>query len=184
MKNGIDFEFFSTVPYNSFDNCTKPTVSFHTALLIFKTHREKLKIPQARGTNTCFYDFSLRGQQDYYSEGWLDQRRWAQRLMEGKASLLFLAQCLRIWIPKNSASEKYFSFSSEAEWHKPPPSERLLWLFSCPWAESIILLCSYLRKKRNDIHGAGKVGRVGEWWGNGMGCEYHKNMIIITSYEF
>lgn len=21
----------------------------------------------------------------------------------------------------------------------------------------------------------GEVGRVGEWWGNGMGCEYHKN---------
>lgn len=32
-----------------------------------------------------------------------------------------------------------------------------------------------LEKKKKWSPWDGEVGRVGEWWGNGMGCEYHKN---------
>lgn len=34
-------EFFSIVTYNSFDNCTKPTMCFHTALINFTSHGGK-----------------------------------------------------------------------------------------------------------------------------------------------
>lgn len=47
--------------------------------------------------------------------------------------------------------------------------------FDVPKLNPLFSWVVILSKKRNDVHGDGEVGRVGAWWGNGMGCEDHRN---------
>lgn len=54
MRNGNDHEFIS-ITYNSFDNCTRPTMCIHTAFINFKIYGENYESKNKSNIESSIY---------------------------------------------------------------------------------------------------------------------------------